>query len=108
MAPVLLGCFKIGLAVTLGSSLTALLRLFPGGLLGAMLLFSGVELAAAARRLRGARGWAFCLLTACGGMALENTGAGFAFGYACWVAVQGYERVLVPGMCALWRHAGGM
>ncbi|KAG6549942.1 hypothetical protein Mapa_008453 [Marchantia paleacea] len=49
LAPVLLGAAKLVLALLLGSSLLRLLASFPIGLLGALLLFSGVELAMACR-----------------------------------------------------------
>ena len=48
-APVLLGIFKISLALAFGSSLSSILKFFPSGLLGAMLTLAGAELAAAAR-----------------------------------------------------------
>ncbi|KAG6555955.1 hypothetical protein Mapa_001895 [Marchantia paleacea] len=49
LAPVLLGAAKLVLSLLLGSSLLRLLASFPVGLLGALLLFSGAELAMACR-----------------------------------------------------------
>ena len=40
-APVALGCVKLALGLTLGSSLAELLRAFPQPLLGSLLIFSG-------------------------------------------------------------------
>ncbi|OAE29134.1 hypothetical protein AXG93_1390s1170 [Marchantia polymorpha subsp. ruderalis] len=49
LAPALLGGAKLVLSLLLGSSLLRLLASFPVGLLGALLLFSGAELAMACR-----------------------------------------------------------
>lgn len=48
-APVLLGIAKIVLGLSFGSSLLSLLRKFPPALLGAMLFYSGLELATSCR-----------------------------------------------------------
>lgn len=48
-APMLLGGIKIGLGLLFGSSLVHLLAHFPETLLGALLVFAGVQLAAFAR-----------------------------------------------------------
>ncbi|KAF6260898.1 hypothetical protein COO60DRAFT_1283389, partial [Scenedesmus sp. NREL 46B-D3] len=73
-APVLLGLLKASLALLFGSSLLALLQHFPGPLLGSMLLFSGLELAAAAAgKEREPRGVGCMLLTAAAIMGLGDT-----------------------------------
>jgi len=90
-APVLLGVLKIALALLFGSSLFELLRLFPEPLLGAMLALSGVELACAARREAGPRGFSLAALTAAAILALDDAALGFAVGYGGWLAVVSYE-----------------
>jgi MFS superfamily sulfate permease-like transporter len=91
-APVLLGIIKAALALLFGSSLLALLQQFPGPLLGSMLLFSGLELAAAAGKEREPRGVGFMLLTAAAIMGLGDTALGFLVGLGGYAAVAGYER----------------
>lgn len=81
-APVFLGCFKVLFGLLFGSSLLPLLSAFPEPLLGALLLFSGIELASSCRSLNTARGWTFVLLTATCINAVNDTGIGFAFGAA--------------------------
>lgn len=90
-APVMLGALKVFLAVLFGSSLFGLLRRFPEPLLGALLALSGVELATAARRESGPRGFALLALTAAAILALDDTALGFAVGYGGWLAVVAYE-----------------
>lgn len=90
-APVLLGLLKITLALLFGSSLLQLLQHFPGPLLGAMLLMSGLELAAAARKEVDARGYGFMLLTAAAIIGLGDTAVGFAVGLGGYAAVVAYE-----------------
>jgi MFS superfamily sulfate permease-like transporter len=90
-APVLLGGLKIALALLFGSSLFGLLRRFPEPLLGALLALSGVELASAARREAGPRGFSLLALTAAAILALDDTALGFAVGYGGWLVVIAYE-----------------
>jgi MFS superfamily sulfate permease-like transporter len=99
-APILLGLIKAGLALMFGSSLLALLQLFPGPLLGAMLLLSGLELAAAAGKERDPRGVGFMLLTAAAIMGLGDTALGFLVGLAGCAAVAGYDMA-VEVLCQL-------
>jgi hypothetical protein len=54
-APIFLGLIKLSLGLLLGSSLAALVASFPVPILGAMLVFAGVELAAVARGQAGER-----------------------------------------------------
>lgn len=82
-APVILGVAKIFLALLFGSSLLALLQEFPLSMLGAMLVFSGIELASVAKGQKGERGMAIMLLTAAIGLATGNIAIGVAVGLAC-------------------------
>ncbi|PSC71766.1 molybdate transporter 2 isoform A [Micractinium conductrix] len=79
-APIFLGLIKLALGLLFGSSLFALLRRFPAPLLGAMLVYAGIELAACARRQRGERGVAVLLLTATVTLAMSNVAVGVAAG----------------------------
>ena len=120
-APVLLGLAKVSVSLLVGSSLSSVLRLFPSGLLGAMIAVSGAELAAAARATGGGGGgggsccsssssssaassssssdalssprfFAFAALTAAAILGLEDPAAGFAVGYGLWLCAEGWER----------------
>lgn len=82
-APVLLGSFKILLALLFGSSLFDLLQSFPTVLLGAMLIFSGIELASVAKGQVGQRGVTIMLLTASIAIAIGNVAIGVAIGLVC-------------------------
>jgi hypothetical protein len=85
LAPVLLGGMKLVLALLFGSSLLQLLQHFPAPLLGALLLISGLELAASARKETQQRGYVFMLLTAASILGLRNTAVGFAVGMGAYV-----------------------
>lgn len=120
-APVLLGIFKISLALAFGSSLSSILRFFPSGLLGAMLALAGAELAAAARAgsssggggccgggggggkegeaaggknsaLSSPRFFAFAALTAAAILGIDDPAAGFAVGWGLWLSTEAWER----------------
>lgn len=101
LAPVLLGGMKIALALLFGSSLLQLLQHFPQPLLGALLLLSGLELAASARKETEQRGYTFMLLTAAAILGLKNTAVGFAVGLGGCAAVAACE--LVKGAAQRWR-----
>jgi MFS superfamily sulfate permease-like transporter len=90
-APVLLGLLKMGLALLFGSSLLQLLQYFPQPMLGAMLLMSGLELAASVRKETDARGCSFMLLTAAAILGLGDTAVGFVVGVGGCAAVALYE-----------------
>ena len=81
-APIFLGLIKVTLALVLGSSLFTLLQEFPMPLLGAMLLFAGVELAGVARGQTGERGVAMMIFTAAVCLAMNNIGIGVLAGLA--------------------------
>ena len=119
-APILLGVFKISLALAFGSSLSSILRFFPSGLLGAMLALAGAELAAAARAggggqagscccgeghagesgngsgnsaaLTSPRLFALAALTAAAILGLDDPAAGFAVGFGLWAFTEAWER----------------
>jgi len=80
-APVFLGLVKIGLSLLLGSSLFSLLQQFPTPLLGAMLVFAGIELAAVAKGQTGEeRGVAVMLFTAAVVLGMSNVAVGAVSG----------------------------
>ncbi|KAL4424675.1 hypothetical protein ABPG77_004482 [Micractinium sp. CCAP 211/92] len=79
-APVFLGLVKLGLGLLFGSSLLSLLKNFPSPLLGAMLVFAGIELAACGRSQRSERGTAVLLLTAAATLAMGNVALGVVAG----------------------------
>jgi len=79
-APIFLGIVKIALGLLFGSSLVFFLSVFPGSLLGVMLVFAGVELASTVRSCKSKGGMFVALATAVSGEALNNTAIGFACG----------------------------
>ncbi|KAL4513241.1 hypothetical protein Ndes2526A_g02379 [Nannochloris sp. 'desiccata'] len=79
-APVFLGLIKIGLSLLFGSSLFSLLQQFPTPLLGAMLVFAGMELAAVAKGQTGERGVAIMLFTAAVVLGMNNVAVGVISG----------------------------
>jgi hypothetical protein len=97
---------KILLALLFGSSLLQLLQHFPQPLLGALLLLSGLELAASARKESEQRGYCFMLLTAAAIMGLNNTAVGFAVGLGGFCVVGGYAWAQGCGR-QWWQRRGG-
>ncbi|CAL8471686.1 g11228 [Coccomyxa elongata] len=81
-APVFLGLLKLVLGLLFGSSLYQLLKAFPQPLLGSLMIFSGIELAASCGRAQGERGAALMLLTAAASMTLGSTAVAFLAGMA--------------------------
>jgi MFS superfamily sulfate permease-like transporter len=79
-APIFLGLIKIFLSLLFGSSLFSLLQDFPTPLLGAMLFFSGIELASVAKQ-RGHRGQTIMLGTAAISLAVSNVAIGLCASY---------------------------
>jgi MFS superfamily sulfate permease-like transporter len=81
-APVFLGLIKVTLSLLFGSSLFALLQQFPSPLLGAMLVFSGMELAAVAfgGQKGGERSVAVMLFTAAVVLGMNNVAVGVVSG----------------------------
>ncbi len=87
----LLGGVKVLLGLLFGSSLFALLQAFPQPLLGALLAFSGIELASSAAKEPSGRGWALMLLTAAAILGLGSASLGFAVGYCGLLALLLWE-----------------
>lgn len=98
LAMVFLGAFKVFFALLFGSSCVILLQkgLFPQSVLGVMLTFSGLSLAAVGLKIDATnpRDTLLLLLTA-GGVLGINTGAGFLIGFGAYLVlcVMQYFRV---------------
>ncbi|KAL5231848.1 hypothetical protein ABZP36_030624 [Zizania latifolia] len=80
-----LGGLKLALGLVLGGSMLRVLVQFPVGLLGALLLFAGVELAAAARDMS-TRAEAFVMLVC---TAVSLVGSSAALGFLCGMIAHG-------------------
>ncbi|MBI2918217.1 MAG: sulfate permease [Chloroflexi bacterium] len=92
-APVLIGVSFLALGLLLGESATPLLRLVPAGVVGALLFFSGLELASASGL--GRLGWrpaAFVLALGVVGIAY-NPAVAFAVGLVLWYGYRSLRRV---------------
>ncbi|KAG5413143.1 hypothetical protein IGI04_000710 [Brassica rapa subsp. trilocularis] len=90
----LLGVAKLVLGLVLGSSLVGIMDKFPVGVLGALLLFAGIELAMAARDMN-TKGDAFVMLV-CTAVSLgSNAAIGFVAGIVLYVVLwmRNYGRV---------------
>jgi hypothetical protein len=86
-ALVILGALILFIGLFLSDSVATLFKLFPRSLLGVILLFGGLELAAGAHGNGSQRGDRYVvLLTA--GISLWNMGAGYLAGLALWHALQ--------------------
>lgn len=92
-ALVILGALILFIGLFLSDSVATLFKLFPRSLLGVILLFGGLELAAGAHGDALKRGDRYVvLLTA--GISLWNMGVGYLAGLALWYAVQrGWIRI---------------
>lgn len=102
-APILLGVFKVFLSLMFGSSLLILLQDFPISMLGAMLVFSGIELASVARGQKGQRGLAIMLLVASIGLATKNIAIGVATGLGCAYILAIWDALL-SGVIKLYKN----
>ncbi|ESQ46693.1 hypothetical protein EUTSA_v10000159mg [Eutrema salsugineum] len=94
-----LGIAKLLLGVVLGSSLVGIMEKFPVGVLGALLLFAGIELAMAARDMN-TKGDAFVMLI-CTAVSLgSNAALGFVAGIVLYVVLwlRNYGRVKPTGL----------
>jgi len=87
-----LGVVKMMVAVFLGGTILKLLSAYPRSILGAMLLFSGLELALVARDTPSRTDFFIVLLTAGLSLAVDSTAVGFAIGVV--VAYLFYKGVL--------------
>ncbi|CAF2049375.1 BnaA09g40790D [Brassica napus] len=95
----LLGLAKLVLGLVLGSSLVGIMEKFPVGVLGALLLFAGIELAMAARDMN-TKGDAFVMLV-CTAVSLgSNAAIGFVAGIVLYVVLwmRNYGRVKPTGL----------
>ena len=97
-APILLGITKIFLSLMFGSSLLVLLQDFPMAMLGAMLVFSGIELASVAKGQKGHRGLAIMLLVASIGLATKNIAIGVLTGLCCTYILALWDWLLTSMM----------
>ena len=85
-ALVILGVLVLFVGLFLADSVATLFRLFPPSLLGVILMFGGLELAAGAHGNGSSKADRYVtLLTA--GVAMWNMGAGYFAGLALWHAV---------------------
>lgn len=78
-AVVFLGVAKLAVGLVVGNSLVRVLREFPIGILGVLLLFAGVELAMASRDMNGKEESFVMLVSA----AISLTGSSAALGFVC-------------------------
>ncbi|WZZ82657.1 hypothetical protein YC2023_103229 [Brassica napus] len=95
----LLGLAKLVLGLVLGGSLVGIMEKFPVGVLGALLLFAGIELAMAARDMN-TKGDAFVMLV-CTAVSLgSNAAIGFVAGIVLYVVLwmRNYGRVKPTGL----------
>jgi len=101
-AVVFLGTVKMLLALILGSSLVKLLALYPIGLLGVLLFFSGLELAMACRD-QTSRTDAFVMITV---TVVSLTNSSSALGFGCGIALSTLLYIRdVDFWARLWRRA---
>lgn len=95
LAMIFLGFFKIFFALLFGSTCVTLLQtgIFPQSVLGVMLIFSGMSLAAVGLKIdvNDSQDALLLLLTAAGCLGL-NTGAGFLIGYFTFLVLLALRR----------------
>lgn len=99
-APVLLGLFKVVISLLFGSSLVGIFQAFSKSILGAMLVFSGIELATVAQGQRGERGMCVMLLVAAIGLSTKNIAIGVLVGLVCAYILAIWDFVL--GALSTW------
>ncbi len=86
-ALVMLGILVLGVGLFFADSVTTLFKLFPPSLLGVILMFGGLELAAGVRGHDGPKGDRYVtMLTA--GVAMWNMGAGYLAGLLLWSGIR--------------------
>jgi MFS superfamily sulfate permease-like transporter len=92
---VFLGGMKMAVGIAAATALLAPLRAFPNSILGALLVFAGLELSLPARDLPGREDFLVALLTA--GMILSvNVTAGFLVGILFWAIFNGRNKGDLP------------
>jgi len=89
---IIIGVLKLAAGLLLGASLLPLFAAYPVSILGAMLVFSGIELALAARDVTAAKEYVFVLVTAGAIVALASVALGFAVGCAAYVLGMLFDR----------------
>jgi MFS superfamily sulfate permease-like transporter len=87
-ALVILGCLVLGVGLFFADSVGTLFKLCPSALLGVILMFGGLELAAGVRTDGATRADRYVMLFTTG-LAMWNMGAGYLAGLALWY---GFER----------------
>jgi MFS superfamily sulfate permease-like transporter len=87
----MLGTAKLVLGLVLGSSLLQLLGQFPIGLLGALLLFSGVELAMACRDQTSRLDAFVMLVVIVVSLGSSSAASGFGCGIGLWILIKIHE-----------------
>lgn len=80
----MLGVFKMAIALFFGGSLLALCQGYPLSILGVMLLVSGLELALVAYQKLDRRNTTALLVTAGAGLALQSPALGLSLGCLFW------------------------
>ncbi len=86
-ALVMLGILVLFVGLFLADSVETLFKLFPPALLGVILMFGGLELAAGVRATGGEKAERYVVLFTAG-VAMWNMGAGYLAGLALWHALQ--------------------
>jgi hypothetical protein len=86
-ALVMLGILVLFVGLFLADSVETLFKLFPPALLGVILMFGGLELAAGVRATSGEKAERYVVLFTAG-VAMWNMGAGYLAGLALWHALQ--------------------
>ncbi len=100
---IMLGATKVALGLLCGASLTNLLGLYPRSILGVLLVFAGLTLAATARDCRRGLDAVLVLLTA-GGIVLLDTASGVMIGLGALLAMRAATRL---AQTALRRASAG-
>lgn len=83
----MLGVLVLGIGLVLGDSVGTLFKLFPRSLLGVILLFGGLELAAGVQGTSQEKSDRYVLLLTAG-IAMWNVGAGYLVGLLLWYAIR--------------------
>jgi MFS superfamily sulfate permease-like transporter len=92
-ALVILGSLLLFTGLFLADSVATLFKLFPPAMLGVILMFGGLELAAGVQENASGRGDRYVMLLTAG-VSMWNMGVGYLAGLLLWFAVQrGWLRV---------------
>eukprot|EP01018_Ginkgo_biloba_P022081 Gb_26319 [translate_table: standard] len=99
-----LGSGKLILGLLLGTSLMEILKQFPIGLLGVLLLFSGIELAMASKDMNSKKD-SFVMLMC---TAVSLTGSSAALGCGCGIALYVLLKLREMGFADCWNMLGAL